>query len=66
MLYSLLFAGIRLAAALYQNGSVSAPCDSLLYCQGEILRAIQLAAPFDDSKTFVDLCVAPAATMRPD
>jgi len=47
-----------LASALYENGSVTAPCDSPLYCQGEILRAIQLAAPFDDSKTFVDLYVA--------
>lgn len=55
MLRPLLLTGLPLAAALYQNGSVTAPCDSPLYCQGEILRAIQLAAPFDDSKTFVDL-----------
>lgn len=53
--FPLLLAASRLASALYQNGSVTAPCDSPLYCQGEILRAIELAAPFDDSKTYVDL-----------
>lgn len=42
-------------AALYINGSVIAPCDSPLYCQGEILHAIELARPFSDSKTFVDM-----------
>ncbi len=43
--------------ALYINGSVIAPCDSPLYCQGDILKAIQLAQPFSDSKTFVDMYV---------
>ncbi|KAK3299981.1 glycoside hydrolase family 37 protein [Chaetomium fimeti] len=43
------------ASALYINGSVTAPCDSPLYCQGEILKAIELARPFSDSKTFVDM-----------
>jgi alpha,alpha-trehalase len=43
------------ASALYFNGSVIAPCDSPLYCQGEILKAIELARPFSDSKTFVDM-----------
>jgi alpha,alpha-trehalase len=51
----LILAVSMLATARYENGSVTAPCDSLLYCQGEILRAIELAAPFDDSKTYVDL-----------
>lgn len=40
---------------LYENGSVIAPCDSVLYCQGEILKAIELASPFEDSKTYVDM-----------
>lgn len=40
---------------LYQNGSTFAPCDSPLYCQGDILEQIELAQPFSDSKTFVDL-----------
>ncbi|KAI0109995.1 glycoside hydrolase family 37 protein [Daldinia grandis] len=40
---------------LYQNGSSFSPCDSPLYCQGDILKQIELARPFSDSKTFVDL-----------
>ncbi|KAI8957304.1 glycoside hydrolase family 37 protein [Daldinia sp. FL1419] len=40
---------------LYQNGSALSPCDSPLYCQGDILKQIELARPFSDSKTFVDL-----------
>jgi alpha,alpha-trehalase len=43
------------ATALFINGSVIAPCDSPLYCQGDILKAIELARPFMDSKTFVDM-----------
>src|SRR5437762_4662526 len=47
---------------IYINDSsgVIAPCDSPLYCQGEILQAIELARPFLDSKTYVDL-----PTIRP-
>lgn len=52
---SLLLSLLPLASALYQNGSVIAPCDSPLYCQGEILREIELARPFEDSKLYVDL-----------
>jgi alpha,alpha-trehalase len=48
-------ASATVAHALYTNGSVIAPCDSPLYCQGEILKAIELASPFSDSKTFVDM-----------
>ncbi|KAF2721431.1 glycoside hydrolase family 37 protein [Polychaeton citri CBS 116435] len=48
------------AVALYVNGSITAPCDSPIYCQGRLLRAIELARPFVDSKTFVDL-----PTVRP-
>jgi alpha,alpha-trehalase len=44
-----------LVHGLYINGSVIAPCDSVLYCQGEILKAIELASPFQDSKTYVDM-----------
>ena len=44
-------------SALYVNESagIIAPCSSPLYCQGEILKAIQLAQPYSDAKTFVDL-----------
>ncbi|KAH6604373.1 trehalase precursor [Trichoderma cornu-damae] len=41
--------------ALYVNGSVVAPCDSPIYCHGDILREVELARPFSDSKTFVDM-----------
>lgn len=44
-----------IAQALYVNGSVTAPCDSPLYCQGQLLKEIQLAGAFEDSKTYVDL-----------
>lgn len=47
-----------LVSALYEDGHVIAPCDSPLYCQGEVLREIELARPFADSKTFVDLYVS--------
>jgi alpha,alpha-trehalase len=50
-----LIAGAHTAAALYINGSIIAPCDSPLYCYGDLLREIELARPFADSKTFVDL-----------
>lgn len=50
-----LLASTQLATALYRNGSVVAPCDSPLYCYGDVLREIELARPFADSKTFVDL-----------
>ncbi|KAL7921012.1 glycoside hydrolase family 37 protein [Trichoderma austrokoningii] len=49
--------------ALYTNGSVIAPCDSPIYCHGDILQAIQLAHPFADSKTFVDM---PAKRLLPE
>jgi len=41
--------------ALYINGSVIAPCDSPIYCHGDILKDVELAHPFSDSKTFVDM-----------
>ncbi|KAI0009128.1 glycoside hydrolase family 37 protein [Xylariaceae sp. FL0662B] len=44
-----------LVHTLYQNGPTFTPCDSPLYCHGEILKQIELARPFSDSKTFVDL-----------
>ncbi|KAM4055189.1 trehalase domain-containing protein [Hirsutella rhossiliensis] len=42
-------------SALFTNGSVVAPCDSPIYCHGDILQEIELAQPFADSKTFVDM-----------
>lgn len=40
---------------LYHDGNTTAPCDSPLYCHGQILQQVQLARPFADSKTFVDM-----------
>ncbi|KAI1304703.1 Six-hairpin glycosidase-like protein [Xylaria venustula] len=52
---AVLFAGVSPASALFQNGSTFTPCDSPVYCTGELLKQVELAAPFSDSKTFVDL-----------
>ncbi|KAI1369488.1 Six-hairpin glycosidase-like protein [Xylaria arbuscula] len=52
---AVLLAGISPARALYQNGSTFTPCDSPIYCTGELLKQVELARPFSDSKTFVDL-----------
>jgi len=53
---------VRIVDAIYVDKltGVIAPCDSPLYCYGPVLRAIELARPFSDSKTFVDL-----PTIRP-
>ncbi|KAI1435053.1 Six-hairpin glycosidase-like protein [Xylaria sp. CBS 124048] len=50
-----LLASTSPAHALYQNGSTFTPCDSPIYCTGELLKQVELAQPFSDSKTFVDL-----------
>ncbi|RFU76595.1 trehalase precursor [Trichoderma arundinaceum] len=50
-----LAATLPVVDALYVNGSVIAPCDSPIYCHGDILREVELAHPFSDSKTFVDM-----------
>ncbi|KAI1421063.1 Six-hairpin glycosidase-like protein [Xylaria sp. FL1777] len=52
---AVLLAGISPARALFQNGSTFTPCDSPIYCRGELLKQVELARPFSDSKTFVDL-----------
>ncbi|KPM46064.1 Trehalase [Neonectria ditissima] len=46
---------VTAVSALYTNGSVIAPCDSPIYCHGDILEQVELAQPFSDSKTFVDM-----------
>ncbi|CAM1503059.1 Fc.00g078350.m01.CDS01 [Cosmosporella sp. VM-42] len=48
-------ASATVVSALYTNGSVIAPCDSPIYCHGDILEEVELAKPFSDSKTFVDM-----------
>ncbi|ORY93580.1 Six-hairpin glycosidase-like protein [Syncephalastrum racemosum] len=55
---ALLFAaGISAAAAASSpstNSSSSKTCDSPIYCDGPLLKTVQLAALYPDSKTFVD------------
>lgn len=53
--FALVASSLSAVNALYVNGSVTAPCDSPLYCQGPALKEIQLASVFKDSKTFVDM-----------
>ena len=48
-------AAAPVASALFSNGTVIAPCDSPIYCHGEILHQVELARPFTDSKEFVDM-----------
>lgn len=40
---------------IYHQGNDTAPCSSPLYCYGPVLGEIQLAKPFVDSKTYVDM-----------
>ena len=40
---------------IFHNGRDIAPCGSPLYCYGPILGDIQMARPFADSKTYVDM-----------
>lgn len=42
-------------SGIYYDGENVAPCSSVLYCYGDILDAVQMAKPFADSKTFVDM-----------
>ena len=59
LLYLILLAIAKTIAAIYINEAIGvvAPCDSPLYCQGEILQAIELTRPFSDSKTYMDLSI---------
>ncbi|CAI4216645.1 unnamed protein product [Parascedosporium putredinis] len=41
--------------ALYTDGNITVPCDSPIYCYGDLLHEVELARPFSDSKTFVDM-----------
>lgn len=40
-------------AAVQQHDAYT--CDSPIYCEGPILKTVQLARVFADSKTFVDM-----------
>ncbi|XP_012271873.1 trehalase [Orussus abietinus] len=51
----LLAGGARTASIRRPPRAVIDYCDSLIYCRGELLKTVQLADIFPDSKTFVDL-----------
>jgi alpha,alpha-trehalase len=50
-----LLAAASVAEALFVQGNITAPCDSPIYCYGDLLGSISLAHPFIDSKTFADM-----------
>ncbi|KAG6010797.1 hypothetical protein E4U21_004185 [Claviceps maximensis] len=52
---AVLATAVSVVHALYLNASTIAPCDSPIYCHGDILKEVELARPFSDSKTFVDM-----------
>ncbi|XP_018408353.1 PREDICTED: trehalase [Nanorana parkeri] len=37
------------------NGNLPPPCDSQIYCTGDIIHQVQMAKIFDDDKHFVDM-----------
>ncbi|XP_051726389.1 trehalase [Ctenopharyngodon idella] len=44
------------SSVLFCSGNMLlAPCDSPIYCTGEVLRQVQMAKLFDDDKYFVDM-----------
>ncbi|KAJ2795272.1 hypothetical protein H4R21_005176 [Coemansia helicoidea] len=49
--------GAVLAGTMLAGRAVEAraPCDSPIYCQGEVLHAVQMAGLFGDNKEFVDM-----------
>lgn len=52
-----LLSSCHVVHGIFHDGNISAPCDSPLFCYGQVLQDIQLARPFSDSKTFVDMYV---------
>ncbi|MCJ8733448.1 hypothetical protein PDJAM_G00223570 [Pangasius djambal] len=40
---------------LCHGAALPPPCDSEIYCTGELLRQVQMAKLFDDNKAFVDM-----------
>ncbi|XP_077182642.1 trehalase-like [Paroedura picta] len=49
--------GLCMAVPIWQaaEGRFPPPCDSKIYCTGELLRQVQLAKLFSDDKHFVDM-----------
>ena len=59
ILYGLVFARLILL------GSAAPSCDSSIYCDGLVLKTVQLAKIFSDSKTFVDMVSKQFANIIP-
>ncbi|XP_063971804.1 trehalase-like [Diachasmimorpha longicaudata] len=58
LLFILVLSGVHGASIVTKYGETNIQrdlCDSEIYCQGELLKTVQLAGIFNDSKTFVDL-----------
>lgn len=58
LIVSLAIASSDAASIVYRVDDSSGPkdlCDSKVYCEGPLLKTVQLAGIFNDSKTFVDL-----------
>jgi alpha,alpha-trehalase len=54
ILYGLLITQLALSVVAIQP-QTSHSCDSPIYCEGPILKTVQLAELYSDSKTFVDM-----------
>ncbi|XP_043849486.1 trehalase [Dromiciops gliroides] len=51
----LLQLGLLLGFELGLQGALPPPCDSQIYCTGELLRQVQMAKLYQDDKHFVDM-----------
>ncbi|XP_072469161.1 trehalase [Notamacropus eugenii] len=47
--------GLLLTLELELQGALPPPCDSQIYCTGELLRQVQMAKLYQDDKYFVDM-----------
>ncbi|XP_036601060.1 trehalase [Trichosurus vulpecula] len=47
--------GLLLGLELGLQGALPPPCDSQIYCTGELLRQVQMAKLYQDDKHFVDM-----------
>lgn len=64
MLWMSLFMILAVDAATISNltTKTSLTCDSPIYCSGDLLKTVQLAEIYSDSKTFVDMVRDPHGT----
>jgi hypothetical protein len=64
ILWMSLFMIVAVDAATISNSTAksSLTCDSPIYCSGDLLKTVQLAEIYSDSKTFVDMVRDPHGT----